>query len=591
MFGRLAPGASMSAAQEELAAIAADLERAYASNKARGVHVQPLGDVVFGPTRPALMLLMAAVAVVLLISCVNVANLLLARGTTRTREVAVRLALGATTRQLLRQFVVENVLLTVTAAVLGIAFAFAALRALVILAPPDVPRLTSAAIDARVLVLAAVVSIIVGLLFGLLPLRQARRADLQPALNAEDTRGASGGRDGRLTRATLVVAEIALAVVLAAGAGLLIRSIWHLRHSDPGFDVSRVLKAEFQLPASRYVASFRDWPNLPAVHRFNDTLVEKVSALPDVESAAVAVSHPLNAGTTNSFVIVGREEESRDLPEISIRQVSPGYFSTMRVRLVRGRLLSAGDGTSAPAVALINQAAAERFFAKSDPLGQQIGFWGARRTIVGIVANERFQGVTAAAPIAAYVPVAQAPTRGGGESLLVRVKGDPAAAAAAVRATIREIDPGLAVFGMEPLADTFSASIGTEQFVTLILALFAGLALMLAAIGIHGVLSYAVARRAREIGIRMALGAQVGTVTRLVLGEAALLTACGLGIGLLLAVAFGGALRGLLYGVVATDVPTLVAVVAVLAAVAMVATWIPTRRALRVDPLVVLRGE
>jgi predicted permease len=591
MIGRLAPGASVAAAQEELATIAADLERTYESNKARGVHVQALHDVVFGPTEPALLLLLAAVALVLLISCVNVANLLLARGTARAREVAVRLALGASTRRLLRQFVAENVLLTAASAALGIGLAYAALKALIALAPPEVPRLASAAIDTRVLALAAIVSVIVGVLFGLLPVRQASQPDVQSVLNAKDSRGAAGGREGRLTRAMLVVAEIALAVVLAAGAGLLIRSIWHLRQVDPGFDVSGVLKAEFQLPRSRYGASFSDWPNFTEVHRFNDALIDKVSALPGVESAAVAVSHPLNAGSTNSFVIVGREEESRDLPEISIRQVSPGYFSTVRVRLIRGRLLSQRDATSAPAATLINEVAAERLFADQDPLGQQIAFWGARRTIVGVVANEQFQGVTVAPPIAAYVPVAQAPTRGGDESLLVRVNGDLTMAAPAVRAVIREIDPALAVFGMEPLADTLSASLGTERFVTLILALFAGLALVLAAIGIHGVLSYAVARRAREIGIRMALGAPSASVMRLVAGEAALLTACGLGAGLVMALAFARSLQGLLFGIVATDAPTLAAVVLVLGGVAALATWMPTRRALRVDPLVVLRRE
>ena len=591
MVGRLGRGASVAAAQEELATIAADLERTYASNKARGVHVQPLRDVVFGPTEPALLLLLAAVALVLLISCVNVANLLLARGTARTREVAVRLALGASTRRLLRQFVAENVLLTLASAALGVGLAYAALEALIALAPPEVPRLASAAIDTRVLAVAAIVSVVVGVLFGLLPLRQASRPDLQPVLNAEDSRGAAGGRQGRLTRSMLVVAEIALAVVLAAGAGLLIRSIWHLRHADPGFDVAHVLKAEFQLPPARYGAPFSEWPNFPGVHRFNDALIDKVSALPGVESAAVAVSHPLNAGSTNSFAIVGREEESRDLPEISVRQVSPGYFATVRVRLVRGRLLSERDATAAPAVTLINEAAAERLFANHDPLGQQIALWGALRTIVGVVANEKFQGVTAAPPIAAYVPVAQAPTRGGDESLLVRVKGDVANAAPAVRAAIRDIDPGLAVFGMEPLADTLRASLGTERFVTLVLALFAGLALVLAAIGIHGVLSYAVARRAREIGIRMALGAPSASVMRLVVGEAALLTTCGLGAGLLMALALARSLQGLLFGVVATDPPTLAAVVVVLGTVAALAAWLPTRRALGVDPLVVLRRE
>jgi len=591
MLGRLAAGASVAAAQDELAGIAADLERAYPSNKARGVHVQPLHDVIFGPTEPAVALLLGAVALVLLISCVNVANLLLARGTARRREVAVRLALGASTRQLARQFIAENLLITLLAAALGIGLAFAALRVLLVLAPPEVPRLTSAAIDARVLGVSITISVMVGMLFGLLPLAQARRTDLQPALNAEDTRGTAGGREGRAARATLVVAEIALAVVLVIGAGLLIRSIWQLRQVDPGFDVSNVLKVEFQLPRSRYGAPFNQWPRFAAVHRFNDALLARVSALPGVQSAAVAVSHPLNAGYTNSFVIVGREEESRDLPEISVRQVSPDYFRTLRVRLVRGRLISRNEMTDGPAVTLINEAAAERLFPNRDPLGQQLAFWGARRTIIGVVGNEKFQGLTAAASIAAYLPVAQAPTRGGGESLLLRVEGNPSAAIAAVRSAIREIDPALAVWGVEPLEDTLSNSIGTERFLTLLLGLFAGLALALAAIGIHGVLSYAVARRSREIGIRIAIGASPGSVTRLVARESAMLTACGLAAGLVLGIGFAQYLEGLLFGVVATDAVTLAGVVFVLGAVAALSTWMPVRRAVRVDPLLVLGRE
>ena len=591
MIGRLAAGASVDTAQEELAAIAADLERAYESNRARGVHVQPLHEVVFGPTEPALMLLLGAVAVVLLVACVNVANLLLARGAARRREIAVRVALGASTGQLARQFIVENLLLTAAAAALGVALAYGALRALVALAPAQVPRLMSAGVDERVLGFAVLISVVVGIGFGLVPLAQAAGRDPQPALAAEEGRGATGGRRGRTIRHGLVIAEVALAVMLVTSAGLLLRSIAHLRQVDPGFDVTGVLKLEFQLPPSRYSLPGDRWPALAAVHRFNDALVERVSALPGVEAAAIAVSHPLNAGFTNSFAIVGREDESRDLPEISVRQVSHGYFGALRVPLLRGRLLSPGDGTAAPAVALINEAAAGRLFPGRDPLGEQLAFWGARRTIVGIVANERFHGLGAAAPIAAYVPVAQAPTRGGGESLLVRMGGNPAAAAPAVRAAIREIDPGLAVFGVEPLAATLGESMATERFVTLLLALFATLALLLAAIGIHGVLSYAVARRSREIGIRMALGASGRRVSRMVVREAAVLTASGLGAGLLLGGLAARSFESFLFGVGAADAATLGIVVVVLGAVGGLSAWLPARHATRVDPLAVLRHD
>ncbi|HUE85932.1 MAG TPA: ABC transporter permease [Vicinamibacterales bacterium] len=589
MLGRLAPGATLTSAQDELATIAADLERTYPSNKARGVFLEPLRQVIFGPTEPALLVLLAAVGVVLLISCVNVANLLLARGTTRRREVAVRSALGADGRQLARQFAVENLLLTTVASVFGVALAFGAVRVMVLMAPPEVPRLAIAAIDGRVLALALGLSAVVGCLFGLVPLVQSRRTDLQAALNADDTRGAAGGRDTSFARSSLVVAELALAVVLVIGAGLLIRSFWQLQQVDPGFDSSGVLKVQYQLPGSRYPVDFQRWPDVPSVHRFNAALLSRVAELPGVEGAAIAASHPLDAGFTNSFVIVGREEESRDLPEMSMRQVTPDYFHTLRVPIISGRLFDDRDATSAPRVVLLNEAAARRLFPAGDELGQQIAFWGARRTIVGVVGNEMFHGLTASAPIAAYLPLAQAPSRGGGAALLVRTTSEPEMLASAVRGAIAEIDPALAIFGVEPLATTVAGSLGTERFLMVLLVLFAALALVLAAVGIHGVLSYAVAQRTREIGIRLALGASPRTVMQLVIGQVARLTVLGLGIGLILGVGFSRYLAGLLFGVGTTDLATYAGVFIMLGAVAMLATFVPLRRAVRVDPTVALR--
>jgi putative ABC transport system permease protein len=588
MIGRLAPGATLASAQEELSRIAADLERAYPSNTARGVFVEPMAQVVFGPTRPALLVLLGAVGLVLLIACVNVANLLLAHGTGRRREVAVRAALGASTGQLARQFITENLLLCIVSATLGVALAFAGLRALIVLAPPDVPRLASAGIDVRVLAVALAITVAVGFVFGILPLLQALRTDLQSALNAEDARGATGGREGRFTRSALVVAEVALAVVLVTGAGLLIRSFWQLQQVDPGFDASNVLKAEFELPASRYPFDFRDWPDLQAIHRFNAALLSRTASLPGVESVAIAGSHPLSAGFTNSFAIVGREEESRTFPEMSIRGVTPGYFRAVRLGLVRGRLIEDRDATKATPVVLINEAAADRFFAGQDPLGHQVAFWGVRWTIAGVVANERFHGLTESAPIAAYTSLAQAPSRGG-QSLLVRASGDPRAVIAAVRAAFAEIDPALALFGVEPLDETVAQSISEQRFLMLLLGLFAALALMLAAIGIHGLLNYTVVQRTREIGIRMALGATPQSVTRLVLRQGAGLTIAGLFAGLLLGVFFARALTGLLFGITPTDLVTFAAVLVVLGAVAALSTWLPARKAVHVDPLAAMR--
>jgi putative ABC transport system permease protein len=588
MIGRLAAGVSVDAAQEELVAIAADLERMYPSNRARGVLLEPLTAVIFGPTRTPLLILLAAVAIVMLTACANVANLLLARNAGRRREVAVRSALGASTAQLARQFVMENLLLSVGAGILGLLVASAVLRTLIALAPPEVPRLALVAINGRVLGLSLAVSTIVALLFGAIPMLQARRKDLRTTLNGEDSRTSTGGLASGFARSMLVVVEVALAVVLAVGAGLLIKSFWLLQRVDPGFEASGVLKAEFQLPAARYVSVNDRWPNLVAVHRFHSTLLSRVQALPGVESAAIAATHPLNPGFTNSFVIVGREEESRDLPEMSMRHVTPGYFQALRVKLIRGRLLDERDGPTAPPVVVINDAAANRVFGDRDPLGQQVAFWGVRWTIVGVIGDEKLHGLAKTSPIAAYTPVAQAPPRGG-SVLLVRTTVNPVSVAGAVRAAIGGLDPALAVFGVEPLAQTLSGSIATERFVMLLLLLFAGLSLALAAIGIYGVLNYAVAERTREIGIRMALGASTQSVTRLIFSQGVRLTLLGLASGLFLSVVCARALSGLLFGVSTMDTGTHASVVALLGLVGAIAAWLPVRRAIAVDPVVLFR--
>jgi putative ABC transport system permease protein len=588
MFGRLAPAATPAAAQEELGRIAADLERAYPENKARGVFIEPMTSVLFARSGPALLVLVAAVGVLLLTACVNVANLLLVRGTRRQREVAVRSALGAGTPRLVRQFVAENLLITAGAGVLGVFAAAAALRVLVALAPPQIPRLASAAVDVRVLAMTAMLSLAVGIVFGLLPVRQARRRDLHVGLSLDEQRGASAGRAGHLTRSMLVVAQLAMAVVLATSAVLLIRSFFELRSVDAGFDASGVLKVEFQLPAGRYSTSSDKWPVFPAVQRFYDDLSARVRALPGVEHVAVAGAHPLSAGFTNSFVIVGREIESRDFPEISVRGVTPDYFSALRVRLLRGRLLAATDGPETMPVIVINETTATRFFPTRDPVGQQIAFWGIRWTVVGVVADERFHGLSRPAPIAAYTSLAQAPARGG-QSLLVRTAGDPRQLAAAVRSTFTALDPALAVFGVEALTDTVAESIGSQRFVTVLLAIFAALSLTLSAIGVHGVLSYAVAQRTREIGVRIALGASPQSVTRLVMRQGVRLTIGGLAVGLALGALAARSLTSLLFGVPPHDPLTLASVVASLALVAAVAIWLPVRRALRITPIEAMR--
>jgi predicted permease len=588
LLGRLAPDASVHAAQAELSRLAGDLERAHQENDGRGVFVEPLDAVVFGAARPVLLVLWGAVGLVLVVACANVANLLLARGRVKAREVAVRLAIGASVTRLARQFLSESLVLTLSAAAIGVALAAAALRTLLALAPPSVPRLDAVTLDGRVLALTLVVTLATGLVFGLVPLLQAWKIDPQAALKSEGGHGATAGRSRRRMQGALVVMELALAVVLVVGATLLVRSFWQLMRVDAGFHVAGVLKAEYQLPSTRYPVDFRKWPDFVEIHTFTNQLLERAARLPGVEAVAIAANHPLDPGFTNSFEVVGREAESKNWPELSVRSVTPGYFRVTGLALAQGRLLRDADTTAGPPVLVINEAASARFFEGHQPLGARIRFWGVERTIVGVVANEKFHGVAAASPIAAYAPMAQAPTRGPGV-LLVRTSGDPASLGGEIAGVVRAIDPGLAVFGVEPLAQTLGRSVGQQRFAMLLLGCFAGLALVLAVIGVHGVLSYGVSERRRELGIRVALGAGRRQIASLVVGEGMAMAALGIVAGIAAATLATRALSTLLFGVTATDLTTYAAAALGLAAVAAVACVIPARRAAGVDPVALLR--
>ncbi|HEV8149931.1 MAG TPA: ABC transporter permease, partial [Gemmatimonadales bacterium] len=422
VLGRLARSATVSQGQQELAQVAADLERTYPqANDGRGVHVEALSQVVFGGVRPALLVLLGAVALVLLVACANVANLLLARGAARLREVSVRTALGATVGRLTRQFLLESALLTGAGAVLGVVLALGGLQALLALAPASIPRVSSVGIDLRVLLVTLALALLVGVLFGLVPAWQARRPSLHVDLQAAGGRGSAGRAHGRF-RAGIVVAELALAVLLMVGAGLLIKSLWKLAQVDAGFHAAGVLKAEFQLSA-RYPQRMRDWPEWREIRQFNAELRRRVAALPGVTSVAIASNHPLEAGYTSSIVVVGREAEAADYPEPTIRLVDAGYFATLRVSLREGRLFRESDDLQGPPVILLNEAARRRFFAGGAALGAQVQLWGRARTVVGVVADERFHGLAEAAPPSVYLPTTQAPTPQG--SLLVRASGDP----------------------------------------------------------------------------------------------------------------------------------------------------------------------
>jgi predicted permease len=588
-LGRLGPDVSLPAAQSELSGIAADLEAEYGENAGRGVNLERYTEVVFGPVRPALWVLLGAVGLVLLVTCANVANLLLARTTARSREVAVRRALGAPSSRIRSQFLVEGLVLTVLGAIAGVALAYGGLEVLIALAPADIPRLGEATVDGRVLAYTTGIAGLVALAFGMVPALGARGVELHETLKRRPGRGGSEGRAGRRYRAALVVAEVALAVMLVVGAGLLLRSFRALREVDPGFDTERVLKAQYQLPDSRYPLDFSRWPDIAEINDFHARLRAAVEAIPGVEAAAIAGGHPLDPGFTNSFVIVGREAESVDFPEIRTRFLTAGYLETLGVELVAGRAIRESDDVGSTPVVVINRTAAERYFPDVDPIGQRIRFWGTERQVVGVIGDERFQGVDAPTEPAAYAPLLQNPQQVA--TLLVRTAGPPLERVPEIRRRFRSLDPQLALFAVEPLAATLADSIARPRFLAVLLGIFAGTTILLALVGVHGVLSYAVARRAPEVGIRMALGADRWRVVRSVVRE-------GLGLGLLgvvlgIPAAYLGArlLDSLVFGVTTTDPTTFLAVPALILLTAAVASAVPAWRAARADPIASLRAE
>ena len=587
LLGRRAEQTSTAEVQAELSAVAADLEREYPENADRGVHVEPLREVVVGPLRRPLAVLLAAVALVLLVACVNVAHLLLARGAARRRETAVRRALGAGDGQLLRHFLVETGVLTGLALAAGLGLAAVALRAARALVPSDLPGMGSLALDPRAVLASVAVAGAIALVFGIVPWVQARVQRAPASLGSREV-GAGGGGPARGSRSWLVVVELALAVTLTIGAGLMLRSFWNLLHVDAGFATRGVVKAELRLPQSRYPRDFAVWPDWREIHRFHGEVRERVAALPEVERVALAAAHPLDRGFTNSFAVVGREAEATDWPEIRVRQVGPEYLAVLRVPVLAGRGLREGDRAGRPRVALVNRTAADRFFTVGSPVGQEVSMWGQTWRLVGVVGDERIHGLEEPAPPALYVPLAQAPSE---RAVVLARGGDPETIVEALPGAIRAADPGLAPFGVEPLARTVAGSVARTRFVMALLAVFAALALLLAAMGVHGLLAYRVALRIPEIGVRMALGAVRRDVFGLIVREGLALAVAGLVFGALGGVLAGRLLGGMVFGVDGDDPLTWSAVVGAVLAAAVLATLAPARRAAGAEPLQVLRVE
>jgi putative ABC transport system permease protein len=587
VIGRIKSGVTVEQARAELTSIARRLEQQYpASNTGVTIAAAPLHADLTRDARRPLLILLGAVAFVLLIACANVANLLLARAVARHREIAIRTALGASRWRVVRQLLVESVLLALAGGALGLLLAMWGVDLLVAASPADIPRVGQVNLDGRVLAFTLLVAALTGVLFGLVPALQVSKPDLNDALK-EGSRGATESLRRNRVRSLLVVAEVALSLVLLVGAGLLLKSFVRLLRTDAGFDASRVLTLDLPLSRQRY-----DTPEKQA--DFFRRLAERTRALPGVESVGVVNDLPLsNNEDTETFQIAGRPPAPAGaVPEGSYTVVSPGYFTALKIKLLAGRLLTEQDGAHAPPVIVISEALARSYFAGENPVGQRIAIDTDKvpREIVGVVGDVRRAALDVEAAPEYYLPYEQAPERR--MNLVVRTAAaDPASMSATVRGAVRELDREQLIWQVRTLAELRAASVAARRFNMMLLSVFACVALALAALGIYGVMSYSVTRRRHEIGVRLALGAQGADVIRLVVGQGMTLVAAGLGVGLLGALAVTRTMASLLYDVSATDPVTFAAVAALLACVAFVATYLPARRATKVDPLVALRYE
>ncbi len=594
VVARLAPGASLASAQAEMATVSAGIrDRARAittflDNAGWHVRVQSLRESLTGEVRPALLLLLGAVGAVLLIACVNVANLLLARAAVRGREMALRTALGAGRGRMIRQLLAESVVLALLGGGLGLLLAAWGVQGLAAARPSQIPVDLPIGLDLRVLAFTAGLSLLTGLLFGLLPALRTSRPDLQAALQ-QGGRGDSGARS-RL-RGALVVAEVALALILLVGAGLLLQSFARRAGVDPGFRTDGLLTFRLSLPTAEYQEPER-------VEAFYRQLTERLGALPGVRAAGAVSTLPLSGDmSTASYYFESLPVQPGESgPHGAPRIVTPGYFGAVEVPLRKGRLFTPGDRADAPPVAIIDEAVARTFFPGRNPLGERLrfGFEGDEtaphwRTIVGIVGHvqEVIPGEDGKSQI--YLPHAQKPERY--LYLALAADGDPLALAGPARDAVRALDAKLPVDEVRTMDERLARSVAQPRLSAVLLGLFAGLAALLAAVGLYGVMAYSVAQRTREIGVRLAIGASRSQVLRMVVGQGAALTAIGLVLGLAGALAAGRLVAGLLFEVQPSDPATLAGVTLLLAGAALLASYVPARRAARLDPQVALRGE
>jgi putative ABC transport system permease protein len=596
VVARLAPGFTAEQSAAEVKTIAANLAKQYPdADGSISMTTVPLLEAIVGDVKPSMLVLLGAVGFVLLIACTNVANLLLARAAVRETEMAVRTALGAGRRRLVKQLLTESIVLSFLGAAIGLLLAVWGVAFLVQLKPDGIPRLDDVHVDAVVMLFTAGIAVLTGLLFGVVPAVHATRRGVAASLK-EGGRGAVGARGGSRTRGALVIAELALALMLLVGAGLLLRSFARLQAVDPGFRPDHTLSFELTFPDSRYGDDNED-----RIVSFFDQLLPRLRALPGATNAGAVMMLPLSGSDFNiSFEVLGRPPIApQDQPSMEIRVATPSYFSTTGIPIKRGRGFTEDDRAGAKPVVLITESAVRQYFPNEDPIGKTIRLgWGKRvkgqrvragGEIVGIVGDVKELGLAEANAPQLYMPLRQWPV--GQMAVVIRTATAPMSLADAVKEQVGQVDPALPVSKIRPLDEIVSRSISQPRFYLLLLGVFAVVALVLAAVGIFGVLSYAVAQRTREIGIRMALGAQERTVLQMVVGQAMVLVIAGIAVGAALALVVSRGMSTMLFSVTATDPATFVSVAAILCAVALVASYVPARRATRVDPIVALRSE
>ena len=587
VVGRMKPGVTLAQARADAEKLEARLVEAYPESNAgwTDAEVQSVRDSIVGPVRRGLLVLFGAVGLVLLVVCVNVANLMLVRGTARERELALRAAIGAARSRIMRLLLTESMLLALAGGVLGVLAAWWAVNALVALSGHYLPRSADIRLDARVLVFAIIVSLLTGALFGLWPALRASANTTSAGGLREDSRGSVGSGGANRARSLLVTTEVALAVVLVVGAGLMVRSFNHLTAADPGFRPENVLLLRFTFPDPPPDAP----PNYTTEHR--ERVVQRVAQVPGVVAVGATKIAPLTVGTgeAHPFTVPGQPApKPGEEPQLTLLPATPGYFKAMGIPLLAGQDIDAstGDSLSGP-VAVISKRMADAMWPGRSPVGETFRFGGITTRVIGVVGDVRSTRLDSIGGFAAYVPDRMMPRSA--MALVVRTSGDPAQLANAVRSAIREVNPRQAFAEVVPFTAKLSEAASTQRFFTVLVAIFGALALALAAVGLYGVVAYTVRQREREMAVRLALGAPPSRVVALMLRQGMTPVLVGLAVGLLAAVASTRVLRSLLFEVSASDPMTYVVVFVLLGAVALVASWVPSRRAARVAPATALR--